>query len=416
MRLECDVVMMREGSSGLAAVQQSKASRGIVTLGKNKMKGGRVRYLLNVATRRCTKGTPIEVTAGNVKQMHLQRVSSGRASLIFKEPNVSVIIMKSNPTQLERFVSNFQNIVKGEDVSLKSLESVKMSDFKACPKALLVTADNLRGISYPSSLVKLEVIGLDIRMIDCRWFSLPNLIHLDLSRNRLGSNPGFVRIKLVSRLTSLAFLSLENNEIEAIPPLFFESLPRSLRVLNLASNNISYLPRSVTMVQRLHTLILSRNHLKKIPRDMSDMRLTCLFIDNNQIKSLPYDIRLRRHEKFYCDSNPFNTILVHPSEYRSDRVTSLTAYALAAARHFELPLNEIPWDLMMVADELAAKCSLCRKWTPAQLLTASPISKGIDFTEETDYMSSVPFDILACQKCCGRLFLPVKFAQSITDY
>lgn len=43
---------------------------------------------------------------------------------------------------------------------------------------------------------------------------------------------------------------------------------------------------------------------------MSDMRLTCLFIDNNQIKSLPYDIRLRRHEKFYCDSNPFNTMWV----------------------------------------------------------------------------------------------------------
>ncbi|VDL76078.1 unnamed protein product [Nippostrongylus brasiliensis] len=61
------------------------------------------------------------------------------------------------------------------------------------------------------------IVLLGIKNVDTRWFALSNLTRLDLSNNRLGESPGFVKIKLVSRLQNLASLSLEGNHIRDLP-------------------------------------------------------------------------------------------------------------------------------------------------------------------------------------------------------
>ncbi|KAK6061068.1 leucine Rich repeat-containing domain protein, partial [Cooperia oncophora] len=150
--------------------------------------------------------------------MHIQRVASGRASFSFNNPSISVFIMKSNPAHLQRFVRNLQDILKGDDVSLKSLDKVKTTDFKVQPKKLCITKkEDLRGVVYPSSLESLELISLGMDSVDSRWFSLPTLYQLDLSRNRLGQASNFVKMKLISRLNNLRVLSLEDNQIETLP-------------------------------------------------------------------------------------------------------------------------------------------------------------------------------------------------------
>ncbi|EYB84056.1 hypothetical protein Y032_0323g2475 [Ancylostoma ceylanicum] len=95
MRLECEAVILRESSQGLVvpARRSTKSSKAIVTLGKNQIKGG-FRYLLHVATRAAPKGPQIEITAGNVRNIHKERVSAGSMSLVFVDPPVTLIVMK----------------------------------------------------------------------------------------------------------------------------------------------------------------------------------------------------------------------------------------------------------------------------------------------------------------------------------
>ncbi|ETN71291.1 hypothetical protein NECAME_14281, partial [Necator americanus] len=62
MRLECEVVMLKENAQnpGISISKRpTRSSKAIVTLGKNHMKGG-FRYLLHIATRTAPKGPQIE--------------------------------------------------------------------------------------------------------------------------------------------------------------------------------------------------------------------------------------------------------------------------------------------------------------------------------------------------------------------
>ncbi|RCN43989.1 leucine Rich repeat-containing domain protein [Ancylostoma caninum] len=279
MRLECEVVILRDSDHclGISARRSTKTSKAIVTLGKNHIKGG-FRYLLHVATKAAPRGPQIEIAPGNIKNVHRERVSAGRMSLVFVDPPVTLIVMKSIPAHLQRFLEKLLAILKGDDVSLKSLDKVKQSDFKAAIKSMKVTSDNLRGITYPPSLETLEVTSLALRSIDSRWFSLPLLTSLDLSCNRLGQADNFLKIKLISKLTNLRVLSLERNEINALPPFFFDLLPSSLLALNLSQNLLVSLPDSIVKAKSLQNLNLSHNLLTSLPRDISDMPLRCLFL------------------------------------------------------------------------------------------------------------------------------------------
>uniref|UniRef100_A0A7I4Y1W2 Leucine-rich repeat protein 1 n=1 Tax=Haemonchus contortus TaxID=6289 RepID=A0A7I4Y1W2_HAECO len=400
MRLECDVMLMKASCASASKPLPSKCCKGIVRLGKSNTKGGS-RYLLHVATRRDTKAPPIEISPNNVREMHLQRIASGRASIAFNNPSISVFIMKSNPAHLQRFVRNFQDILKGDDVSLKSLDKVKTTDFKVLPKKLSVTKkEDLRGIVYPSSLETLELISLGIDSVDCRWFSLPTLYQLDLSRNRLGQASNFVKLKLISRLSNLRVLSLEDNQIDVLPPLFFDWLPHSLETLSLAVNRIKSLPGSIVKVRHLKTLVLSFNELKSLPRDMSDMQLRNLFIDNNRIRFLPHDLKSQRFDRLDCDNNPIVIPLPPP---KKATLSSLSALAFASVRRFSLPETVLPWDLKIIADELIVKCSKCRQWAASPMISSCFIYEKIDFAMETDRMHVVTMHCLACQKCVVRV-------------
>ncbi|KAL6733133.1 hypothetical protein Aduo_003811 [Ancylostoma duodenale] len=298
MRLECEVVILKDSDYclGVPARRSTKTSKAIVTLGKNHIKGG-FRYLLHIATRAAPRGPQIEIAPGNVKNVHKERVSAGRMSLVFVDPPLTLIVMKSVPAHLQRFLEKLSAILKGDDISLKSLDKVKQSDFKAAVKSMKVTSDNLRGITYPPSLETLEVTSLDLRSIDSRWFSLPLLTSLDLSCNRLGQADNFLKIKLISKLTNLRVLSLERNEINALPvssymillvifwsgyklfqPFFFDLLPSSLLALNLSRNLLVSLPDSIMRAKGLQNLNLSHNLLTSLPRDVSQLHDFAFFL------------------------------------------------------------------------------------------------------------------------------------------
>jgi Leucine-rich repeat (LRR) protein len=76
--------------------------------------------------------------------------------------------------------------------------------------------------------------------------------------------------------------------VEAVP-----ELPPSLKVLNLASNFFSHVPRHVLspLLIKLETLDLSGNHLAVAPPEISNLvNLQELNLDNNAIVALPEEI------------------------------------------------------------------------------------------------------------------------------
>uniref|UniRef100_A0A0K0DGC1 Serine/threonine-protein kinase 11-interacting protein n=1 Tax=Angiostrongylus cantonensis TaxID=6313 RepID=A0A0K0DGC1_ANGCA len=164
-------------------------------------------------------GTDVQgkVTQANIREIHQSHLAAGRLTLAFVQPRVSVMIMKCNPSHLQRFLDNFLAALKGDEITISALDKVKQSDFKAAPKLLRVTNRNLNSITYPPSLETLEVVALGLEFVDSRWFSLSMLSCLDLSYNSLGKASDFVKIRLVSRLKNLGFLLLQGNEIETIP-------------------------------------------------------------------------------------------------------------------------------------------------------------------------------------------------------
>ncbi|WKX93136.1 hypothetical protein Q1695_010850 [Nippostrongylus brasiliensis] len=409
MRVACTLVVLREGSSSLAA-QQSRACNGSVQLEEEFMRNEdgypEIRHFLKVTTQGNRNSSSMEVSYENIREMHLQNVPSGRATFVFRNPPVSVIIMKSEPGQLRRIVRIVRGLVEEPDDDIsppthpvpeakeKPLESASMQ------KSLRVTKNNIRKVAYPSSLETLDVSDVGIKNVDTRWFALSNLTRLDLSNNRLGESPGFVKIKLVSRLQNLASLSLEGNHIRDLPDGFFESLPNTLRVLNLAANNLMYIHSSITKINHLHAFILSRNELISLPRDMSDMRLRHLLVDHNCLTSIPFDIRTHRLDRFYCDSNYFeNEWFPEPDPVQEP---TLCSQALTVVRRFALAEDPLPWDLKMRAPVLSIKCSMCREWTARDRLEQVHGRGEIDFAGETDMRRRVPMEAYFCRVCIRR--------------
>ncbi|KAJ1369367.1 hypothetical protein KIN20_030807 [Parelaphostrongylus tenuis] len=310
--------------------------------------------------------------------------------------------MKCNPSHLQRFLDNLLAALRGDEISISTLAKVRRSDFKAASTVLQVTQGDLKVV--PSRLSELEVIelvGCELRSVESRWFALPMLLCLELADNCLGKATDFVKFKLLSRLKNLQYLSLMNNEIETIPPYFFESLPPSLITLNLSHNRLVSLPKSLVNVRNLRTLYLGHNLLSHLPRDMSDMDLRCLCVDHNRLPWLPHDLRSRRFEKLYFSNNP----MVAPSPYIIGPVVpSLTSVAFASLRSHSLQEDILPWDLKMIGDNLCMKCSCCRLWTATSLLSMCLVGERVsEFADETDTMQPVTMRSFSCQKCVGRV-------------
>ncbi|KJH42695.1 leucine Rich repeat-containing domain protein [Dictyocaulus viviparus] len=402
MRLLCDVVLVKETAhnSLYSRTHPTRCSRGVITLKRNEIKSGS-RYVLHVITKSSFQCPSIEVTQSNVEHIHQTHVASGRLTLVFAQPRVSLMIVKCIPSQLKQFLDKILTILNGGEIIVENLEKVKSSLFVTAPKKLRLTSDSLKDVKYPSSLETLEAIALGLYDIDSRWFSLPMLSHLDLSCNFLGMASNFLKIKLISRLTNLRFLSLERNEIETIPPYFFDSLPLSLHWLNLAQNRLVRLPQSLVKAKSLHTLVLSHNQLSSLPMNIADMHLRCLFLDHNRLSCLPYDLKNRRLEKLYFNNNPMAPPVFHVTE---PTFPSLSAVAFASIRNYSLQENILPWDVKMIADSLCIKCTYCEKWKASSLVSLLLVEAEVTkFAYETDMLQPITLQAFSCSLCLYRV-------------
>ncbi|NXO72427.1 TLR2 protein, partial [Phainopepla nitens] len=126
---------------------------------------------------------------------------------------------------------------------------------------------------------------------------LPELRHLDLSRNKLVADPS----SSCQWPASLLHLNLSNTGLEEVPT----PLPASLEVLDMSHNHLHAADISLSSLKRL---FLNQNLLQAVPSIRNCPKLDTLQLDNNSISELPRDEvkLLGRLQDVAVADNPFS--------------------------------------------------------------------------------------------------------------
>lgn len=135
---------------------------------------------------------------------------------------------------------------------------------------------------------------------------LPELTHLDLSRNSITTLPALPsmlrylnldhnRLKKVfdtnqSLLEKLGTLKLENNDLEVLGGDEVAIMP-NIRELHTGFNRLVTVPAEVGKLKHLQVLNVEHNNLKSIPTELGHLtKLRTLTLNNNELEWLPATI------------------------------------------------------------------------------------------------------------------------------
>jgi len=178
------------------------------------------------------------------------------------------------------------------DLSYNVIDDVTMTSPAHLLRYLNLQHNVIRRLSSSSfaELPRLQVLLLGynrVAQLDASWFRpLADLQWLSLAGNRLSIlTPGEFR----DVLPQLSHLDLSRNELEEVPDFALSGLG-SLRELDLSRNRVSQLTRrSFAGVEDLDRLNLSGNRLEDVPTEALKVfdGLNALILDDNPLTSLP---------------------------------------------------------------------------------------------------------------------------------
>lgn len=154
-------------------------------------------------------------------------------------------------------------------------------------RTLDLSKNNLSDVSRLGSFTELKILNLDSNnlfagSLEC-LVKLSKLQNLSLSENKLGK-PNMTKHQNNANNTTVS---------SALAVEALQSLPTSLKQLNLSSNFLSSVPNSVvsTSLNRLEKLDLSSNQLATVPDLICNLQsLEELRLDANMIVTLPESI------------------------------------------------------------------------------------------------------------------------------
>jgi Leucine-rich repeat (LRR) protein len=116
-------------------------------------------------------------------------------------------------------------------------------------------------------------------------YDLSDTITVDLSKNHLTEFP-----RELTHFDSLERLALQSNQIRLVCDITLYQL-RCLRVLDLNSNSLAYLPPSVCNLSALQVLTVNNNKLVSLPEEIGALgKLIQLDVSCNEITHLPIQL------------------------------------------------------------------------------------------------------------------------------
>ena len=184
---------------------------------------------------------------------------------------------------------------------------------------------------------------------------------LDLSHLGLTKLP-----KSISQLSQLESLLLNGNLLEALP----ESITQlsKLKILSVSNNRLTTLTDSVAQLSKLKVLDLMYNRLATLPESIAQLsQLEALFLNNNQLTTLPETLRnLTQLRRLYLHSNealglPAEVLgpTWQESPYESAKPAEILDYYFRARGEEKHPLNEAK--LILVGRGAVGKTSIANR-------------------------------------------------------
>lgn len=145
-----------------------------------------------------------------------------------------------------------------------------------------------------------------IKILTRKLFSFCNLVHLDISYNKISS------LEFLTNLTKLEYLDVSKNLIETILYDDFKNLI-NLKQLNLANNKIVYIEINTFKISKLEYLILenisSPSNLMDINFKDFPASLISLNLNFNYLREFNISSRLAKLSEIYLENVHLNSLL-----------------------------------------------------------------------------------------------------------
>ncbi|KAL7060437.1 hypothetical protein AAHC03_09899 [Spirometra sp. Aus1] len=327
-----------------------------------------------------------KLTGHNILKLFTKFLEEGKLTVRFSDPRRDVCLSNLSCAAAGNLAALLKRISQGNDVPdsiLRSLSNpASLRAPTSCRKMVITErADYPLGKPFEKTLVDLQATGLSLRTFDDRILKLCHLNFLSLNGNRLTAVPNTVEC-----LGLTSFL-LRDNLIAQWPSICEKSpLAGSLRNLDLANNQIVWLPEDFWNLSNLTNLDISNNKLRGLPAANLHRHtgVVNLELSRNQLSCLPHAFsRLRRLTRVVLDGNPWHPPTLDLDTLQLPRSPDSLLHLASDAfiRHFHKPLPLLQQLPLTLALRLAIlrNCRVCgrlcgflpmrflRKFTPSCL-------------------------------------------------
>ncbi|XP_037821498.1 leucine-rich repeat protein 1 [Lucilia sericata] len=307
----------------------------------------------------------------NIEKMFTKFLKDGKATISFIQPAENLMI-KCDPIQLKGFLQTLKLGLEGKDsINLRmNIAAATAIPQKSQPQTKLsvLNRGDYPTKGFPRTLKSLTISGIQLCKVTYEVCSLRNLTMLNLSFNTIEKIPNEMgRLQLTE-------LHLNNNNLgdkNCWQWLQGKNLQESLRELDLSANKLEYFPPVLIKLEKLVTLKINNNLLKRIPFGVRRMRsLRFLHMSSNQLESLPAAFNNNRLEMLDVWGNNFQPQKEYDLEQKITNPTvcssvqnlhTATPLWLLASRSIcqhKLPYStaSLPWILVDILSE-APKCA-----------------------------------------------------------
>lgn len=327
-----------------------------------------------------------KVTGHNILQLFTKFLEDGKLTVRFNDPRRDVCLSNLSCAAAGNLTALLKRFSRGKDIPERVLHPLRNSPSlhaqPSCRKMVITERANYPlGKPFEKTLVELHATGLSLRAFDDRISRLHHLKFLSLNGNRLTIVPNTIEC------LGLTSLLLRDNLIVLWPSISENSpLAGSLRSLDLANNQIVWLPEDFWNLVNLTNLDISNNRLRGLPAANLHLRSGLLNMDlnRNQMSCLPHAFsRLGRLMRVVLDGNPWHppTLDLETGHSPQSPDSLLHSASDAFIRHFHkaLPfLQQLPIPLALRL-AILRNCRICgrpcgflpmrflRKFTPSCL-------------------------------------------------
>ncbi|KAJ0175149.1 hypothetical protein K1T71_009290 [Dendrolimus kikuchii] len=411
MKLQCQVEVINRLYVSHNITSNGKYLKSTLAIGKEP-KLGTDYFILHFSS---VNKTGMKYQVKCIKQVFVKCMNEGKATIRFEEPPHDLCI-KCETIQLKCFMKLLKCCITGEakNLPISSLSNISVTAKDNEPKKIVIHNRSefpMQGL--PRTLESLYLSGLKLCNFRRDILLLKRLVILDLSNNEIEKIPSEF-----GRMPCLSELYLSNNQLGAKGQvdwrwLLGPQISKQLKLLDISSNKLLYLPKAIWKLQSLLTLKLDDNKLQKLPATLGRISsLRYLTISNNELGSLPCSLMQCRLEFIDLSSNKFHESSTGPKlqkytpwEFYINNLVHMAAKLLLKNKVYYAP-NIIPWTLV----ELLDNANMCICGAPV-LNDKFYIHKEFELKDyfravafNNNRSSSVNFECYVCSPKCLSYF------------